>query len=580
MKRRFLAAGLLISGCGSVSDLAVSNPINTLPSRPATLLVKYSQTSSSDQKEQASSLLQDASAATQGQLPNSVQIVEVAPSHEGAEQSLCEQLMASGAVEFAEPDYLLPVSYLPNDPYIGQQWALPKISAPAAWDLTRGKSSVTVAVCDTGVLSTHPDLSGNLVLPGFNSVDGSDNIVPIHPHGTMVSGCIAASANNGQGVAGVAFGVRVLPVRVSNKADGSAYLSDMANGVRWAADHGARVINLSYGGAQYATIDQAAQYARTKNSLLFMAAGNDGQDISSSYPDYPSFVLVGATNSSDARSSFSNYGTAIDMVAPGESIVTTTLNNGYASVSGTSFASPITAAGAALMLSANPNLTVTQLESKLMNSCDDLGAVGEDSVFGKGRLNLTKAVREAAATPVNQPPRAVVAVSPGAGVAPLNVTFSGASSSDPEGETLTYSWSFSEGGSATGVQTLRTYSRAGSYTAILTVTDPKGATAVANATVTVSPAPTAVAAPTGLVASGTGNQVNLSWKDNSNNELGFYVERANQLTAPGVFTRISTVAANATSFSQTVTKGNYLYRVQAYNASKTSDYSTIISVNR
>ena len=396
----------------------------------------------------------------------------------------------------------------------------------------------------------------------------------------MVSGCITALGNNAQGVAGVAFGVKVLPVRVSNQASGSAYLSDMANGVRWAADHGARVINLSYSGAQYATIDQAAQYARSKNSLLFMAAGNEGQNVSSSYPDYPSFVLVGATNSADARASFSNYGTAVDMVAPGETIATTTLSNGYANVSGTSFASPIACAAAALMLSANPNLTVAQLESSLMSACDDLGAIGDDAVFGKGRLNLLAAVRKASPGAVNQAPRAVLAVSPSSGVAPRTVTWSGASSSDPEGSALTYSWQFSEGGSASGVQVARTYTNAGSYTATLTVTDPQGAKATASSTVTISPDPTLVAAPTSLAASGSGTLVKLTWRDNSSNETGFYIERANQLTSPGIFTRLYTVGANTTSQTHTVTRGSYLYRVQAYNASKRSTYTSIVAVTR
>mgnify|MGYP003602636505 CR=1 FL=1 len=579
--RRFVAAGLIVSGCGSASDLAMTNnSSNSLPSRPATILMKVNSQAQPEQSAQVKSLLDDAGAASEAQLPNSVELIQVAPSHEGAEQALCDQLMASGAVEFAEPDYELPLAYMPNDTLYAQQWALNKISAPAAWDLVKGKASVVVAVCDTGVLSTHPDLGPNLMLPGYNSVDATSNTTPVHPHGTMVSGCITALGNNAQGVAGVAFGVKVLPVRVSNQASGSAYLSDMANGVRWAADHGARVINLSYSGAQYATIDQAAQYARSKNSLLFMAAGNEGQNVSSSYPDYPSFVLVGATNSADARASFSNYGTAVDMVAPGETIATTTLSNGYANVSGTSFASPIACAAAALMLSANPNLTVAQLESSLMSACDDLGAIGDDAVFGKGRLNLLAAVRKASPGAVNQAPRAVLAVSPSSGVAPRTVTWSGASSSDPEGSALTYSWQFSEGGSASGVQVARTYTNAGSYTATLTVTDPQGAKATASSTVTISPDPTLVAAPTSLAASGSGTLVKLTWRDNSSNETGFYIERANQLTSPGIFTRLYTVGANTTSQTHTVTRGSYLYRVQAYNASKRSTYTSIVAVTR
>ncbi|MBS2035621.1 S8 family serine peptidase [bacterium] len=579
MRKFLMATGLLCAGCGSSGDFVATNSQGVPESRPATILVKMSNQPTSDQAQQAAEILDDSGAVAQAQLPNNVQQLQVAPSHEGAEQALCDQLMASGAVEFAEPDYKLEPVFIPNDSYYGQQWHLPKISAPAAWDLVRGKSTVTVAVCDTGVLATHPDLSANL-LAGYNAVDGSTNTAPVHPHGTMVSGCISGIGNNSQGVAGVAFGVKILPVRVTNDASGSAYLSDMANGVRWAADHGARVINLSYGGAQYATIDQAAQYARSKNALLFMAAGNDGADVSTTYPDYGSFVLVGATNPSDARSSFSNYGTAIDMVAPGETIVTTTLNNGYASVAGTSFASPITAAGAALMLSANPNLSVSQLETNLMAACDDIGTAGEDKVFGKGRLNTLNAVRKAQTIVPNLPPVANLTASPLGAAAPVNITWNASASSDPEGGALSYNWSFSDGGSATGNKVVRSYTAGGNYSATVSVTDPQGASISTSLTVVVKPDPRLVNAPSNLSATLSGSTLTLSWKDNSSNENGFYVERAYQNTAPGVFKREAALAANATSYRVTLTPGTYLFRVQAYNSTYTSSYTSILGVSR
>lgn len=579
MRKFILATGLLYAGCGSSDDLAVTSPSTAAEARPATILVKMHDSPTNDQAEKAAEILEDSKAVSQGQLPNQVQQMQVAPSHEGAEQALCDELMASGAVEFAEPDYKLPPVFIPNDSYYGQQWHLPKVAAPGAWDLVRGKSTVTVAVCDTGVLSTHPDLSANL-LAGFNAVDGTTNSAPIHPHGTMVSGCISAIGNNAQGVAGVAYGVKILPVRVSNDPSGNAYLSDMANGVRWAADHGARVINLSYGGAQYATIDQAAQYARTKNALLFMAAGNEGLNITTTYPDYGSFVLVGATNPSDARSSFSNYGTAIDLVAPGESIVTTTLNNGYASVAGTSFASPISAAGAALLLSANPNLTVSQLETSLLSSCDDIGAAGEDNVFGKGRLSLVNALRKAQSLGPNQPPVANLSATPVGGTAPVNITWNASASSDPEGGALSYNWAFSDGGAATGNKAVRSYTGAGNYSPTVTVTDPQGASKAVTQTVVIQPNPRLVNAPGNLSATLSGSTLTLSWKDNATNETGFYVERAYQNTAPGAFRREASLGANVTSYRVTLTTGTYLFRVQAYNATNTSAYTSILGVTR
>ncbi len=580
MKKHFLCSLAFVTfGCGSGGDL--TNFPEQPASRASTLLVKMRDDANPEQSIQAKQTLEEANAVNTDRLPNDVLRIQVTPSMAGAEEALCQQLVESGAVEFAEPDYLLPPLLIPNDPSFGQQWALQKVAAPGAWDLARGQSSVVVGVCDTGVLASHPDLAPNLMLPGYNSVDKSSNTNPIHPHGTMVAGCISAQGNNGLGVAGLAYGVKILPIKVSNDPSGSAYLSDMATGVRWAADRGARLINLSYSGAQYATMDSAAQYARSKNALLFMAAGNEGRDINASHPDYPSFILVGSTQSADQRSSWSNYGKAVDMAAPGENILTTTLNNGYASVSGTSFASPYAVAGAALLLSANPALTVSQLESHLLNGCDDLGAIGEDDPFGRGRLNALKALRlVTGGNALNQPPRAVLNAQPGAGVAPLTVTWNGGASSDPEGGSLRFSWAFSEGGSGTGASLTRTYTQPGTYQATLTVTDNKGASQSSTASLVVSPNPLTIQPPDQLKARLSGNLLTLTWKDNSNNESGFYVERADQVRAAGRFSRFYTAPSNATTFSHNLSPGTYLYRVQAYNQTRTSAFSAIISVTR
>jgi hypothetical protein len=310
------------------------------------------------------------------------------------EEEVCAELIASGAVEFAEPDYLVGPVAIPDDPAYGNQWQHPKIQAPQAWDLVTGDGSVLVAICDTGVQSAHPDLAAALQLPGKNTVDDSTDTEPIHFHGTCVAGCVAAIGDNGVGVTGVAWDARILPIKISNRSDGYAYYSDMAEGIEWGADQGAKVINLSYGGAQSATINAAAGYARARGSLLFMSAGNDNTDISS-WPDYSSFVLVGATNSGDTRASFSNYGTPIDIVAPGASIYSTTFSSGYTYASGTSFASPIAAGVAALMWMAEPSLSIDDLETSLFLTCDDLGGAGNDSVYGFGRVNAYAAVQAA-----------------------------------------------------------------------------------------------------------------------------------------------------------------------------------------
>ncbi len=316
----------------------------------------------------------------------------------GVEESVAEELLATGAFAFVEPDYLVAPTAVPNDPSYGSQWHHAVMNCPDAWDITTGSSSVKLAVLDTGVLSTHPDLSDILSLPGKNTVDDSQNTEPnsttAHFHGTHVAGCAAATGNNGTGVTGVAWDIRVVPVKISNRDDGQAYISDMAEGIQWAADQGVRVINLSYGGASSSTIDTAATYARNLGALMFMSAGNDNLDISA-WSDWPSFVLVGSTTSGDAKSSFSNYGTPVDIVAPGSSILATTLQDNYAYASGTSMASPVCAGVAALVFSVDNTLTPAEVELILYSTADDLGAAGDDSVFGQGRVNAYAAVNAA-----------------------------------------------------------------------------------------------------------------------------------------------------------------------------------------
>jgi subtilisin family serine protease len=222
---------------------------------------------------------------------------------------------------------------------------------------------VIVAVCDTGVDATDTDLSANVLQPGYNSADGTTNTTPVAEHGTAVAGIIGAVGNNGVGGAGMAWHVKILPVRVSNNADGSAWCSDMASGIDWAADHGAKAINLSYDitGCPR-TIDAAAQYAKAKGAITFVAAGNGGLNLSgTAFPTTHAFILVGATDSGGQRPAFSNYGTPIDMVAPGVSIYAPLPGNTYAYGTGTSFSSPISAGIAALLFSLSAAWTPDQI---------------------------------------------------------------------------------------------------------------------------------------------------------------------------------------------------------------------------
>lgn len=318
------------------------------------------------------------------------------------EEDVAADLRASGTVEFAEPNYLVPADAVPNDPKYGSMWHLPKVNAPAAWDIL-ARGTVTVAVCDSGVEDTHPDLAANMLLPGYNTVNGTADSKPVNFHGTFVAGMVAGVGNNGIGISGIAWALKILPVRISNTSDGWAYYSDMSKCISYAGTRGARVVNLSYAGASSSAVDSAARDFRTKGGLMVMAGMNDGVDISASVPDYPSFLLVGATDSSDARASFSNWGKPIDLVAPGANVQSTTLNGAYTQGNGTSFATPMVAGALGLIFSVNPALTADQAEEILLSTAKDLGAVGDDAVFGRGRLDLAAALASANPKPAPSP---------------------------------------------------------------------------------------------------------------------------------------------------------------------------------
>ena len=291
-------------------------------------------------------------------------------------------------VEFAEPDTVFEPALIPDDPYFNSQWHLARIDAPAAWDTSTGSSSVIIAILDTGVDGTHPDLAPNLV-PGWNTYDNNSNTADVYGHGTEVAGTAAAAGNNGIGVASVAFNCSIMPIRVSD-LNGWGYSSTIAIGLVWAADHGARVANISYEMTGDLTVSSAAQFFDSKGGVVTVSAGNYSTVLT--IPDDPNVLTVSATDSNDALASWSNTGTPIDLAAPGVDIYTTSMGGGYGSVSGTSLSAPTAAGVAALVISANPSLSSAQVQQVLKQSADDLGAPGWDPVYGWGRVNARKAV--------------------------------------------------------------------------------------------------------------------------------------------------------------------------------------------
>ncbi len=320
--------------------------------------------------------------------------IHVVTLPEVAADAVLAALRSDRDIEFAERDYLAHASFVPNDPLVssGAEWHLARIQALPGWDITIGRADVVVAVLDSGVNAAHEDLAGQL-LPGYDFVWNDAQPADDFGHGTAVTGTVVASANNGVGVAGVAPGCRVLPVKVMD-ASGVASHSTIAQGIEYAVQQGARIINLSMGGDwPSSTLQSAIDYAWSNNVIVVAAAGNNGNSV----PQYPAacdhVVAVGATAPDDSRAWFSSYGSFVMLFAPGETIWTTKndLANPYAPGSGTSFSSPIVAGVAALITSADPSLSSTQVVELLKQSADDLGVAGYDTMFGYGRVNALRA---------------------------------------------------------------------------------------------------------------------------------------------------------------------------------------------
>jgi hypothetical protein len=303
-------------------------------------------------------------------------------------------------IEFAERDYVAQPAFIPNDPYVGNEWHLAKVQAFQAWQGTSGSGDVIVAVLDSGATMNQPDLAGRL-LPGYDFVNGTASVTDDFGHGTAVCGTVAADGNNGLGVAGVAYGCSVMPVKVMDNSGFAAY-STIANGIKYAVDNGARVINLSIAGSDAsATLQQAIDYAWSNNVVVVAAAGNAATNTPM-YPAACNHVLgVSATAQDDSPAYFSSYGSYVQISAPGTMIWTTQNdpNHPYGAWQGTSFASPVVAGVAALVISANPTLSNDQVVSLLEQSADDLGAPGCDPSFGFGRVNALRAVSLASAAP-------------------------------------------------------------------------------------------------------------------------------------------------------------------------------------
>ena len=268
-----------------------------------------------------------------------------------------------------EPNRLFDPVAVPDDPLFAQAWHLAKLEAPAAWDVSTG-AGVLIAILDTGVDGRHPDLASQVV-PGWNFSSNNADTSDAYGHGTQVAGAAAAATANGLGVASVGWNARILPVRVTG-SDGVASSWTLSQGLSYAVDHGARVMNMSFAGVGgSATVVSAAEYAVAQGGVVVAAAGNCG--CTESTPDSPALLTIGATDANDGLASFSSRGNHVDLSAPGVAIATTTAGGGYGTPSGTSFSAPVAAGVVALMLAAKPALRAPDVEVILSATAVDLG---------------------------------------------------------------------------------------------------------------------------------------------------------------------------------------------------------------
>lgn len=292
----------------------------------------------------------------------------------------------------------------PNDSRFPQQYSPQRISAPAAWDVTHGSSSVVIAILDTGIDCLHEDIAGKC-LPGHDFISN----VPIgsavnsddHGHGTHVTSIAAGVTNNGVGVAGICWLCQYMPVKVLDSGGGGTW-AQIAAGIRFATDNGAHIINMSLGGTgSDGDVNSAVDYAFNRGVLIVSACGNNSFDSNCLYPaSYSNSMAVSCTDSTDTICDFSSRGTEVDISAPGLSVLAAASTgfcplcdpSGYRSLSGTSMSTPHVVGVAGLIKSIRPTITVNSLWGLLEVSSDDRGPVGWDTSWGAGRLNALKAV--------------------------------------------------------------------------------------------------------------------------------------------------------------------------------------------
>lgn len=500
------------------------------------------------------------------------------------EQSAVTTLEDDPNVEYAEVDARVKPALTSNDPSYSSQWFLPNIKADQAWNLTTGSPNVIVAVLDTGCDPTHPDLVPNYVA-GWNFYDNNSNTSDVYGHGTAVAGCVGAAGGNGLGIASVSWNSRLMPLRVTDTT-GYAYYSTIASALNYAADHGAKIANISFSGVQgSASIQSAAQYMYSKGGLTVCAAANDGVDPGFSANSY--LINVSATDSSNNRASWSDFGNFITVAAPGVNIYTTTNGGGYGAWNGTSFSAPITCGVLAMIWAANPGLTNGQVQNILTSTATDLGTAGWDVYYGYGKVNVYGAVTMAMSTTTSANDvmaPSVTLTNPTSGAMVNGSITLTANAVDNVGVTKV---AFYANGTLVGTATTAPYSCTwstskvanGSYALTAVAYDGAG-NAGSSSTVSVTvnnvvdtTAPTCViTSPTGGTTIGNSLNMNVSASDNVGvSRVEFYVDgslKATSTSAPYSF------SLNTRKWS----KGTHTLQAKAYDAAGNQGSSAVVSV--
>ncbi len=416
-------------------------------------------------------------------------------------------------VVYAEPNFIAHTFMVPNDEFYDYQWHLQQINMEQAWDITSGHPGIIVAVVDTGVayedydspgvpigksgkftvgesFAKAPDLGGTLFTPGYDYINNDAHPNDDNGHGTHVAGTIAQSTNNADGVAGVAHNTTIMPIKVLDSSGSGSYTA-IANGIYYAADNGADIINMSLGGDSASiTLESALAYAYAKGVAIICSSGNDGSATTVSYPAaYDAYcIAVGATRYDETSAYYSNGGASLDVMAPGGDVTVDQNGDGYGDgvlqqtfgaaptvfgyyfFQGTSMAAPHVSGVAALLMAQGVATTPDEIRAVLQTTAKDKGSSGWDPVYGWGIVDAYAALNYSL-SPNSQP--VADAGGPYAGTEGVPLAFDASGSYDPDNDPLTYRWDFGDGATGAGITPTHTYTAGGAYTVTLVVNDGK-----------------------------------------------------------------------------------------------------------